>query len=72
MTTTVLVAGATGMLGSRIAAHLLDQTDVTVRLLPARGSPVRSRRSYLMRSAVAPKPTTGTCPPGSAALRSTN
>lgn len=25
--TAVLVAGATGMLGSRIAAHLLDQTD---------------------------------------------
>ncbi len=33
MTTTVLVAGATGMLGNRIATHLLDQSDVTVRLL---------------------------------------
>ncbi len=33
MSTTVLVAGASGMLGNRIAAHLLDQTDVSVRLL---------------------------------------
>ena len=33
MTTTVLVAGATGMLGNRIATHLLDQSDVSVRLL---------------------------------------
>ncbi len=31
--TTVLVAGATGMLGNRIADHLLDQSDVAVRLL---------------------------------------
>ncbi len=30
---TVLIAGATGMLGSSIASHLLDQPDVTVRLL---------------------------------------
>jgi nucleoside-diphosphate-sugar epimerase len=30
---TVLIAGATGMLGSSIATHLLDQNDVTVRLL---------------------------------------
>ncbi len=33
MVTNVLVAGATGMLGNRIAAHLLDQTDVSVGLL---------------------------------------
>lgn len=33
MTTTVLVAGATGMLGDRIADHLLGQPDVAVRLL---------------------------------------
>ncbi len=33
MTTTVLLAGATGMLGNRIAAHLLDQPDVSLRLL---------------------------------------
>lgn len=32
-TTTVLVAGATGMLGNRVAGHLLDQPDVAVRLL---------------------------------------
>lgn len=32
-TTTVLVAGATGTLGNRIATHLLDQDDVDVRLL---------------------------------------
>lgn len=31
--TTVLVAGATGMLGSRIASNLLDQDGVAVRLL---------------------------------------
>ena len=33
MTTTVVVAGATGMFGARIAAHLLDQPDAAVRLL---------------------------------------
>lgn len=33
MTTTVLLAGATGMLGNRVAAHLLDQPDVALRLL---------------------------------------
>lgn len=33
MTDTVLVAGATGMLGSRVAAHLLKQPDARVRLL---------------------------------------
>ena len=33
MTTTVLMAGATGMLGNRIAEHLLDRPDVVVRLL---------------------------------------
>jgi len=33
MTTTVLVAGASGMLGNRVAAHLLDQSDTDVRLL---------------------------------------
>jgi uncharacterized protein YbjT (DUF2867 family) len=38
MTTTVLIAGATGMLGNRIAAHLLDQPDVAVRLLLRAGS----------------------------------
>lgn len=38
MSTTVLLAGATGMLGHRIARHLLDQPDVAVRLLIRRGS----------------------------------
>jgi uncharacterized protein YbjT (DUF2867 family) len=33
MTQTILLAGATGMLGSRIAYHLLDQPDARVRLL---------------------------------------
>ena len=33
MTTTVLLAGGTGMLGNRIAGHLLDRPDVTLRLL---------------------------------------
>ena len=33
MTTTVLVAGSTGMLGNRIARHLLDQPDTAVTLL---------------------------------------
>jgi uncharacterized protein YbjT (DUF2867 family) len=33
MTQTVLLAGATGMLGSRIAHHLLEQPEVRVRLL---------------------------------------
>lgn len=38
MTTTVLLAGATGMLGNRIATHLLEQPGVTVRLLLRRDS----------------------------------
>jgi nucleoside-diphosphate-sugar epimerase len=33
MTTTVLLAGSTGMLGNRIASHLIDQPDTAVRLL---------------------------------------
>lgn len=39
MTKTVLIAGATGMLGSRIAAHLLDQDDTDVQLLLRGGGP---------------------------------
>lgn len=38
MTTTALVAGSTGMLGNRIASHLLDQPDVAVRLLLRRSA----------------------------------
>ncbi len=33
MTTSVLLAGATGMLGNRIAHHLMDQPEVDLRLL---------------------------------------
>ncbi len=33
MTQTVLLAGATGMFGSRIAHHLLAQPDAHIRLL---------------------------------------
>lgn len=33
MTQTILLVGATGMLGSRVAAHLSDQLDVRLRLL---------------------------------------
>ncbi len=33
MTQTILLAGATGMLGSRIASHLLEQPETKVRLL---------------------------------------
>ena len=33
MTQTILLAGATGMLGSRIAHHLLEQSDTRVRLM---------------------------------------
>ncbi len=56
MTTTVLVAGATGMLGNRIAAHLLDQTDVRVRLLlrdaaPADPDKVRAVDALVERGA---------------------
>ena len=49
MTTTVLFAGSTGMLGNRIADHLLDQPRVEVRLLlrgapPAGSAKARGRR----------------------------
>ena len=42
MTQTVLLAGATGMLGSQIARHLLDQPDARLRLL-VRGGDARKR-----------------------------
>ncbi len=38
MTQTVLVAGATGMLGGRIASHLLEQPETDVRLLVRSGT----------------------------------
>jgi uncharacterized protein YbjT (DUF2867 family) len=43
MTTTVLLAGATGMLGNRIADHLLEQGDVDLRLLLRAPSPPGSK-----------------------------
>ncbi|HEY0815521.1 MAG TPA: NmrA family NAD(P)-binding protein [Pseudonocardia sp.] len=46
MTTTVLLAGSTGMLGNRIAYHLLDQPEVAVRLLlrpPGPAGPTKAR-----------------------------
>lgn len=57
MTTTVLLAGSTGMLGSRIAHHLLDQPDVAVRLLlrsaaPADPAKARAVDALLARGAV--------------------
>ena len=37
--TTVLLAGATGMLGGRVARHLLDAEDVALRLLVRPAAP---------------------------------
>ena len=45
MTQTVLLAGATGMLGGRIASHLLDQPDVRVRLLVRAGGAAAKQRA---------------------------
>ncbi len=47
MTNTVLIAGATGMLGSRIAHHLLARPDVQVRLL-VRNADVRAKLEPLI------------------------
>lgn len=46
MTQTVLLAGATGMLGRQVARHLLDQPDTRVRLL-VRGGNVAGKRPAL-------------------------
>ncbi|CAA9212188.1 MAG: hypothetical protein AVDCRST_MAG08-170 [uncultured Acetobacteraceae bacterium] len=48
MTQTVLLAGATGMLGGRIARHLLDRPDARLRLL-VRGGAAAGRRAALGR-----------------------
>ena len=53
MTTTVLVAGATGMLGNRIAAHLLRQTDVSVRLLLREAAPSDPAKAQAIDALVA-------------------
>ncbi len=46
MTQTILLAGATGMLGSRIAGALLDQPDARLRLL-VRGGDAAGKRAAL-------------------------
>jgi uncharacterized protein YbjT (DUF2867 family) len=43
MTETIFLAGSTGMLGGRIAAHLLDLPDARVRLLVRSGSAAKLR-----------------------------
>ena len=53
MTTTVLVAGATGMLGSRIATHLLEQPDVRVRLLLQDAVPSDAAKAQAVEALVA-------------------
>lgn len=53
MTTTVLLAGATGMLGNRIAAHLLDQSDVEVRLLLRSAAPAEAGKAEAVSALVA-------------------
>ncbi len=54
MTQTILLAGATGMLGDRIAHHLLDQPDARVRLLVRSGGDAAKRSridSHIARGA---------------------
>ena len=46
MTQTVLLVGATGMFGGRIARHLLNQPDATIRLL-VRGGETSEKRAAL-------------------------
>ena len=53
MTTTVLLAGSTGMLGNRIAGHLLDQPDVAVRLLLRAAAPAGSAKAQAVDAVVA-------------------
>lgn len=50
MTTTVLVAGATGMLGNRIASHLIDQSGTDVRLLLRESVPPDPGKAALVRA----------------------
>jgi uncharacterized protein YbjT (DUF2867 family) len=52
MATTVLVAGASGMLGSRIAGHLLDQPDVALRLLLRAPAPVGTAKSRTVQALI--------------------
>ena len=48
MTTNVLVAGATGMLGHRIATHLLTQPEVSVRLLLRNPTPTDPAKAQMV------------------------
>ena len=52
-TTTVLLAGATGMLGNRIAVHLLDQGDVQVRLLLRAARPSDAAKAQALDALIA-------------------
>ncbi len=49
MTQTVLLAGATGMLGSRIAHHLLQQPDAHLRLLVRNATAKRAQLEPLLK-----------------------
>jgi uncharacterized protein YbjT (DUF2867 family) len=53
MITTVLLAGATGMLGNRIAGHLLDQPDVALRLLLRAAAPAGTAKAQALDALVA-------------------
>lgn len=53
MTTTVLLAGATGMLGNRIAGHLLDQPDLALRLLVRAAAPAGTGKARAADALVA-------------------
>lgn len=48
MTDTILLAGATGMLGARIAHHLLERPEVRLRLLVREGSKRRAALETLL------------------------
>ncbi len=52
MTTTALLAGATGMLGARIADHLLDLPDVELRLLIRAPAPPGSAKAHAVDALV--------------------
>ena len=53
MTMTVLVAGSTGMLGNRIATHLLEQPGVIVRLLLREAVPSDPVKAEAVRQLIA-------------------
>jgi nucleoside-diphosphate-sugar epimerase len=61
MTTTVLLAGGTGMLGSRIAEHLLEQPHVAVRLLVRPAGPEDATKVTALQTLVAKGAVPGPC-----------